>query len=189
MDLFFRWSIEELLCVCHSIYPYINSSIITRLAHYGYTKWGRDVKEEEGKGRSPRLYPIWHSDFSRCAGNWYDIGYSRSRILYHHLFDWLHRSYFKPYCRHCFFLLWLGELITDKGIGNGISLFIFGSIVSSIPRELGTLHVLLDTGQTKWYNVLGCSLYPLLRLSLLYGLPRENDVCLCNTPEELWEEG
>ncbi len=34
------------------------------------------------------------------------------------------------------FLMWLGELITEKGIGNGISLMIFAGIVSSIPRAI-----------------------------------------------------
>jgi preprotein translocase subunit SecY len=38
-------------------------------------------------------------------------------------------------------LMWLGELITQRGIGNGISLMIFASIASSIP-----------TGITKWWN-------------------------------------
>ena len=32
------------------------------------------------------------------------------------------------------FLVWLGELITEKGIGNGISIIIFGGIVASLPR-------------------------------------------------------
>ncbi|HEX5526616.1 MAG TPA: preprotein translocase subunit SecY, partial [Solirubrobacterales bacterium] len=38
-------------------------------------------------------------------------------------------------------IMWLGELITQRGIGNGISLMIFASIASSIP-----------TGLTKWWN-------------------------------------
>ncbi len=33
-------------------------------------------------------------------------------------------------------LMWLGELITEKGIGNGVSLIIFAGIVASIPRDL-----------------------------------------------------
>jgi preprotein translocase subunit SecY len=41
----------------------------------------------------------------------------------------------------CTLLMWLGELITQRGIGNGISLMIFASIASSIP-----------TGLTKWWN-------------------------------------
>jgi preprotein translocase subunit SecY len=35
------------------------------------------------------------------------------------------------------FLMWLGELITEKGIGNGISLIIFAGIVSGLPQQIG----------------------------------------------------
>jgi preprotein translocase subunit SecY len=35
-----------------------------------------------------------------------------------------------------FFLMWIGELITEKGIGNGISLMIFAGIVATVPRSL-----------------------------------------------------
>ena len=35
------------------------------------------------------------------------------------------------------FLVWLGELITEKGLGNGISLIIFGGIVASFPQMIG----------------------------------------------------
>ncbi|MBI2640777.1 MAG: preprotein translocase subunit SecY [Candidatus Sungbacteria bacterium] len=34
------------------------------------------------------------------------------------------------------FLMWLGELITEKGIGNGVSLMIFAGIVSGLPRAI-----------------------------------------------------
>lgn len=39
----------------------------------------------------------------------------------------------------CIFIMWLGELITEKGIGNGISLIIFAGIVSGIPSILTTM--------------------------------------------------
>jgi preprotein translocase subunit SecY len=35
------------------------------------------------------------------------------------------------------FLMWLGELITEKGIGNGISILIFAGIVATIPTQIG----------------------------------------------------
>ena len=35
------------------------------------------------------------------------------------------------------FLVWLGELITEKGIGNGVSLIIFGGIVAQFPQQIG----------------------------------------------------
>lgn len=40
------------------------------------------------------------------------------------------------------FLMWLGEMITDKGIGNGISLIIFAGIVSRIPIGINKLYQL-----------------------------------------------
>ena len=38
----------------------------------------------------------------------------------------------------CVFIMWLGELITQRGIGNGISLMIFASIVSGLPSGIGS---------------------------------------------------
>lgn len=35
------------------------------------------------------------------------------------------------------FLIWLGELITEKGLGNGISIIIFGGIVAALPSMIG----------------------------------------------------
>jgi preprotein translocase subunit SecY len=39
------------------------------------------------------------------------------------------------------FAIWLGGLITEQGIGNGLSIIIFGGIVSDIPRRVGALLV------------------------------------------------
>ena len=45
-------------------------------------------------------------------------------------------------------LMWLGELITEQGIGNGISTLIFASIISQLPSTLGTLGAkLFDTSE------------------------------------------
>ena len=41
-------------------------------------------------------------------------------------------------------LVWMGELITEKGIGNGISLIIFAGIVSTLPSVVGQLWLLRD---------------------------------------------
>lgn len=46
----------------------------------------------------------------------------------------------------CVFIMWLGELITEKGIGNGISLIIFTGIVAGIPKTLTTMFL---AGQEK----------------------------------------
>ena len=51
------------------------------------------------------------------------------------------------------FLVWLGELITERGLGNGISLIIFGGIVARFPSVVG--QGLLESGQTGSLLLLG----------------------------------
>lgn len=56
-------------------------------------------------------------------------------------------------------LMWLGELITEQGIGNGISMLIFAGIISQLPSTLGTLgSSIVDTSQGSlsvfgWFNL------------------------------------
>jgi len=85
-------------------------------------------------------------------------------------------------------LMWIGELITEQGIGNGISLIIFAGIVSQLPKTFGTLINSLFTttnGQLSvfgWFNIpvdpttfwvtLGISL---LGLAILYFLVKINE--------------
>lgn len=45
------------------------------------------------------------------------------------------------------FLMWLGELITEKKIGNGISLLIFAGIVAALPKKLQQFSVTFDQSQ------------------------------------------
>jgi preprotein translocase subunit SecY len=49
------------------------------------------------------------------------------------------------------FLMWLGELISEKGIGNGISLLIFAGIVARLPQDLKQLITTYDPGQIPSY--------------------------------------
>lgn len=51
------------------------------------------------------------------------------------------------------FLMWLGELITEKGIGNGISLIIFAGIVARIPGAIQRLFLTYDPSQIPTYFV------------------------------------
>ncbi len=53
------------------------------------------------------------------------------------------------------FLMWLGERITERGIGNGISLIIFAGIVAGLPRAIGSTLELARTGEFKPLTVLG----------------------------------
>ena len=52
------------------------------------------------------------------------------------------------------FIMWLGERISEHGVGNGISLIIFVSIISSMPAALITLFRLIDVGQISAFKAL-----------------------------------
>ena len=45
------------------------------------------------------------------------------------------------------FLMWLGEQVTERGIGNGISMIIFAGIVSGLPKAVGSTFELVRTGE------------------------------------------
>lgn len=52
------------------------------------------------------------------------------------------------------FIMWLGEQMSEKGIGNGISLIIFAGIVARIPTALGNTGKLLNAGQISLFVII-----------------------------------
>lgn len=67
-------------------------------------------------------------------------------------------------------LMWLGELITEQGIGNGISLLIFAGIISQLPSILSTFGTsLLDTsaGSLEVFNWFTIAVNPIMFWSIL----------------------
>ncbi|MGI5891207.1 MAG: preprotein translocase subunit SecY [Bacillota bacterium] len=65
------------------------------------------------------------------------------------------------------FLMWLGELITDKGIGNGISLIIFAGIVVNLPSQIGSMTQYVKTGEASIVTVV---LFVLIALFVIAGI-------------------
>ena len=53
------------------------------------------------------------------------------------------------------FLMWVGEAITEKGIGNGISLIIFAGIVSRVPGAITSLWSMLRVGEINAFSIIG----------------------------------
>jgi preprotein translocase subunit SecY len=53
------------------------------------------------------------------------------------------------------FIMWLGEQITERGIGNGISLIIFAGIVAGIPSAITNTTKLINTGEIQLFILLG----------------------------------
>ncbi|HEX2266882.1 MAG TPA: preprotein translocase subunit SecY [Actinomycetota bacterium] len=57
-------------------------------------------------------------------------------------------------------IMWLGELITQRGIGNGMSILIFTSVISTLPAE-GTA-ILRSAGQAKFFFLVGLGIMIIL---------------------------
>jgi preprotein translocase subunit SecY len=60
------------------------------------------------------------------------------------------------------FLMWLGELITEKGLGNGISLIIFAGIVGRLPVTLGQTAATIETA-----NIINLLIFAVLSLVVI----------------------
>ena len=65
------------------------------------------------------------------------------------------------------FLMWLGEQITKKGVGNGISLIIFAGIVSRIPDMAKTLYASVESGALNWLMVAVILVFALLIIAFV----------------------
>ena len=57
-------------------------------------------------------------------------------------------------------IMWMGELVTQRGIGNGMSVLIFTSVISRLPQE-GTA-IYQQTGALKFYIILGLAMLIIL---------------------------
>ncbi|CAM3747525.1 preprotein translocase subunit SecY [Polynucleobacter antarcticus] len=63
------------------------------------------------------------------------------------------------------FLMWLGEQITERGLGNGISIIIFAGIASGLPSAIGSLLELVRTGSM---NILSGLLIVVICIAVTY---------------------
>jgi len=51
-------------------------------------------------------------------------------------------------------LTWMGEIMTEYGVGNGVSLIIFGGIVARLPDQTARTLALVRVGEVRWYSFL-----------------------------------
>ena len=133
------------------IQPYINASIIIQLLTIAIPALERLAKEggEEGKKKIERI-----TRYS-TVGLGILLGYAYYTMLNSYSGDgWnmITNQGFLPavviilaFAAGSSVVMWLGEQITEYGIGNGISMILFANIIAGIPGGLGTLFSL------KWY--------------------------------------
>ena len=81
------------------------------------------------------------------------------------------------------FLMWLGEQITLRGVGNGISLIIFSGIVAEIPRALASTFELGRTGALSALMIVGIFILVILLVLFIVFFERAMRKILINYPK------
>ncbi len=81
------------------------------------------------------------------------------------------------------FLMWLGEQITSRGIGNGISLIIFAGIVANLPSGIAGLLELGRTGQVSTFVILGIILLAFAVIAFIVVMERAQRRLLIQYPK------
>ncbi len=81
------------------------------------------------------------------------------------------------------FLLWLGEQITARGVGNGVSLIIFAGIIAEMPRALGQLLDQGESGQLGGTVIIAALLGIVLMLTFIVFIERSQRRLLIQYPK------
>lgn len=147
-----------------SITPYINASIIVQLLTIVIPRWEELAKEGEAGRKILAQYTRYGTVIlGLIQATGLSIGF---------------RSAMKPgilsnivvvvsLTAGTAFLMWLGEQITDKGIGNGISLLIFAGIVSRLPASVYQLYALMKVGTI---NIFMLIIFAILGVAVIVGV-------------------
>ena len=148
IDIISGGAFSKLSVFAMTITPYITASIVIQLLGMVIPSLERAIKEggEEGKAKVNKytkmltlflafvealgLY-LTYSNAYKNYGVFVNPGFGTGAIFVISLIA------------GTAFLMWLGEQITSKGIGNGISLIIFIGIISSLPQAITTMYKLI----------------------------------------------
>ena len=152
LDLFSGGALRNLSVAALGVYPYITASIIIQIVTPIIPSLKALSQEGEAGRKTINRYTHYltvplallqgYGQINLLAGNFGDgaisgIGFGSDEILNT-------VTILASMTAGTMLLVWLGELVTEKGIGNGLSLIIFAGIVSTLPQVVGQLWLLRD---------------------------------------------
>ncbi|MCK2185471.1 preprotein translocase subunit SecY [Halomonas getboli] len=159
-NMFSGGALERMSIFALGIMPYISASIIMQLLTAVSPQLEQLKKEGEAGRRKISQYTRYGTVLlALVQATGMSVGLASQGIAYTADFSFYFTAVVTFVCG-AVFMMWLGEQITEKGIGNGISLLIFSGIVAGLPGAVGQAFE-LARNEGAW-NVL-----PLLALSLL----------------------
>jgi preprotein translocase subunit SecY len=151
LDLFSGGALKRVSLFALGVTPYITASIVTQLLTVVIPSWEEMAKEGEEGRKKLAQYTRYATVVLALIQALSMVAWMRSAVI---------RPSFSTYAviavaltAGTAFLMWLGEEITDKGIGNGVSLIIFAGIVSRLPSGLVQVASFLQVGAIGIVNI------------------------------------
>ena len=146
-NVFAGGAVSRMAIFALGIMPYISSSIIVQLLT-GVSEYFKNLKNqgEIGRKKITQITRYGTVLLGTIQGYGLAVGLESSANLVINPGMFFKISTVTTIVAGTIFLMWLGEQITQRGIGNGISLIIFSGIVAEIPRALVTTFELGKTG-------------------------------------------
>ncbi len=150
-------ALQKLSIIAMGITPYINASIIMQLMTVVLPQLEDLAKKGGEEGRKQiSQYTRWLTIvLAIVQATTMSINMSRAGVFYDNSAAFIVFAVI-AFVSGTLFLMWLGEQMTDKGIGNGVSLIIFIGIVLRYPTYVGQT---IQAGQKDGLNVLGLVLF------------------------------
>jgi preprotein translocase subunit SecY len=166
-NVFAGGAVKRMAIFALGIMPYISSSIIVQLLT-GVSDYFKNLKSqgEIGRKKITQITRYGTVLLATVQGYGLSVGLESSANLVINPGTFFKITTVTTIVAGTIFLMWLGEQITQRGIGNGISLIIFSGIVAEIPRALVTTFELGRTGALS--TVLIISIFILLAATIMF---------------------
>ena len=166
-NVFAGGAVSRMAIFALGIMPYISSSIIIQLLT-GVSDYFKNLKAqgEIGRAKITQITRYGTVILATVQGYGLSVGLESSADLVINPGSFFKITTVTTIVAGTMFLMWLGEQITQRGIGNGISLIIFAGIVAEIPRALVTTFELGRTGAVSTFMIL--AIFVLLILTILF---------------------
>ena len=166
-NVFAGGAVSRMAIFALGIMPYISSSIIIQLLT-GTSDYFKNLKSqgETGRKKITQLTRYGTVLLATIQGYGLSVGLESSANLVINPGSFFKITTVTTIVAGTMFLMWLGEQITQRGIGNGISLIIFSGIVAEIPRALVTTFELGRTGAISTLMII--SIFLLLVITIMF---------------------
>jgi len=153
-NMFSGGALERLSVFALGIMPYISASIILQLMTVVIPHLERLKKEgEQGRKKITQYTRYGTVILSIIQGFGISVGLERMGAVLNPGWDFRLLTVITLTAGTAF-IMWLGEQITERGIGNGISLIIFAGIVARMPTAIGNTFRLVSTGAMSIFPVI-----------------------------------